>query len=291
MMIIALSAVLLAASTASEPETSQIRQKITIKSRGSSGPPVQLPQPEVSPAVIDEVVRTLDIYKKPVEIKTPEVKVQARFSRLEQPFPEPPYLSLSPRSIASPYESWVFEVLDGGQVLWKTEGQGPLKERIEWSGSDQEGRQAARVGRPYHFRFTGKRAEGSFVVASEPIALKSLAVKQYLGDIHLEAANSLLFEPDKPALRSEAEPFLEAMGRALRRTDLRQKACKMILYDEQPQSRFAKSRAALLKRYFSRFLLINANRIELEIQPIGERGEITVAVVSADRGPTIKMEP
>lgn len=277
------------ASETRKKERSEIKEEISIKGKGTVGPPVQVPPPGPDKEVVGEVIRSLDIYKKEHKGGAPALK-PAGVSRLSRPFPEPPFLIFSPRTVAVPYDGWVFEVLQGGEVVWRAQGEGRLKERIEWDGSGSSGESSAQAGKSYHFRFTGKSGASEFILTSEPVALKSLAYEEVMGGTRLEAANSALFEEGKSSLKSSAEEYLSAMGERLRRVGIGDQPYRFVLYQARPRGRLARERAESLRKYFSQYLFINPKRIEVDVLPVAERGDSTACVLPLEKGSSIRLE-
>ena len=215
--------------------------------------------------------------------KSTQFKIPVYSKRLSRPFPDPPYLVFSPHLIETPYEEWIFEILEGDKIIWRIKGNEPLQEKITWDGLSSDGAEAMRVETGYHFRFTGRRSTEEFILISEPIMVKSLVLRRYVGT-HLEVSNSLLFEPGKSALKGEAQDYLITLGRRMRNTNPRDDSYRFILYDEKPGSLLAKARGAALKKYFSEDLVINPKKIKVQVMPVAERGDVDVVdgVASAD---------
>lgn len=264
-----------------------IREEVTVRSKASAGPGAQVPPPRADKAVVDQVIRSLDVYKSRHEASPAQVRLPGA-ARLSRPFPEPPYLVFSPRAVAVPYESWVFEVLQGSELVWRTEGQGRLKERLEWDGSDSSGASAARLEKAYHFRFTGKSGGERFILTSEPVSLKSLVRREYLGDVHLEVANSALFTPGKASFKDGAMDYLTVLGERMRRANLEGRPYRFLLYSSGPSAPLAQSRAENLRRHFSKSLVINPGKIQVDILAAADRGETMACVLPPEKGASIR---
>lgn len=267
----------------------EIREEIKVRGKAPGGPPLQVPPPD-GKAAADEVIRSLDIYRADHKLEAPKVKMGGLSKRLDRPFPEPPYLSLSPALIEAPYDAWTFEVLQGATPVWRGEGEGRLKERLEWDGSGSLGDNAIKVGRAYHFRFRAREGEQQFVLTSEPVTLKSLVFKETLGGSQLEVANSVLFATGKPSFKKGSETYLDEMGARMRRVSLGKEPYRLVLYQDKPKSALARQRADRLARFFAKYLVLNPKRVEVSVRTPGERGDVTSCALPAETGATIRME-
>lgn len=267
-----------AAAQAAEPKTteSNIEQDITIKSKVSGGPAVLVPSPRADKAVVDEVIRSLDISRG--KGKSTHFRIPAASQHLSRPFPEPPYLVFTPRLIETSYDEWTFEVFEGNKPIWRASGKEPLKDKISWDGLSSDGADAMRVEAGYYYRFTGRRGSEEFVLSSEPITLKSLVLRRYTGT-HLEVSNSLLFEPGKSALKGEAQDYLITLSQRMRKTNLQDDFYRFVLYDQNPEGPVAKARATALRKYFSTDLVINPKKIKISVLPVADRGDVTVCIL------------
>jgi len=280
-----------AAQAADRPKgKSEIQQEISIKAEGSAGPKITLPPPRGDKEVVDEVVRSLDLYKNDQKAAAPGLTVPAGSRRLSRPFPEAPYLVFTPNAVQTPYDSWIFEVISGAETIWRTEGLGRVKEPIEWDGSGSAGDTVVRVEKSYRFRFTGRNGPGEFTIASEPVTLKSLSYREYLGETKLEVASSVFFAKGKAAFAEEAEPYLTIFSERLRRVDLKDQTYRFVIYDREPKRALAKARAEKIRRYFAKQLLITAKRVEVDVLTAGARGEAVVCVLPAEKGASIHNE-
>lgn len=282
-------ATLLAAalSVSAAEERAVIKQEISIKG-GPAGQAMPLPPPGPERPVVDEVIDSLKIMNKTHAARAASVQVPGS-EKLARPFPGAPYLVFSPRSVSAPYDLWTFEVVEGAnEVLMRQDGTGKVVEPIEWDGTGPSGEDAVRVGRSYFFRFTGRRGPESFVLTSEPVRLKSLALREYLGGTRLEAANAELWVPKKAKLRPDAaEKFLRPMADRLRRLASAE-PYKLELRHPAPSTALAKDRADALRRWFADALLINAGRVVVSVHSEALRGDVTACLLPADRGETLQ---
>ncbi|MBI4424973.1 MAG: hypothetical protein HY554_14670 [Elusimicrobia bacterium] len=288
-----LAAACWAAAPASEPAKAKKPsdsgvQEITIKGRGPGGPPVQLPPAGPDPRTADEVIETLEVLRTEHKAPVPRHRVPGGASRrLSEPFPEAPYLSFDPRSFGRPHERWTFEVLAGERVLWKRTGRGEVAEKVEWDGTDENGRFAARVGEPYHFRFTGYAGGDEMILASDTVELGSLLYRESLGDVHMEVAAALIFPTGKTGLLESALPFLNQLSNRLRRIGPADAPLRLTLYQREPGAKTAKRRAQALRTFFSKSLLVHLSRVEVALEPSDSRGEALSAVLPPDGGSVI----
>ncbi len=285
-LLLALSATPLFAADAQD---SQISTQIDVKPAAAVGPQVQVPAPRPDKAVVDEVIGTLDLGRSTGDEAPPTTRVSAASKRLARPFPEPPFLTLSPSAVAQDYDGWEFEVLSGRSVVWRTEGEGRLTERVEWDGSGTAGDTAARVGEQYYFRFLGKAPGAPVLLLSEPIRLKSIALREFLGSVDLEVSNDVLFERGKAEFSLEAPAYLAEMAERMRRSDTpAAESYKLVLYDDAPRGKLAQARARLLRRYFSKELIVAPEKIRIDALTTGGRGRATVCVLPPEKGDRFK---
>jgi len=293
MMAALLSAVLLApgfaqgGKTQDEPQgKAVIKQDIAIKG-ASAGPALPLPAPGADRAVVDEVVDSLKIMSQDHAARAASVQGPGA-EKLRRPFPEAPYLVFSPRTVSAPYDLWTFEVVEAPmETLMRQDGTGRVVEPIEWDGSGPSGDEAVRVGQTYFFRFTGRRGPESFVVTSEPVRLKSLALRDFLGSTRLEVSNSELFDGAK--LSKGSGDYLRVVADRLRRVSTKE-PYKLQIYSSSPESERARRRAEALRAWLADALLVNAARVQVTRLNAGPRGEITVCNLPADKGDTIGAE-
>lgn len=264
-----------------------LSQDVEIRA-AATGPALSLPQPRPDRAVVDEVVDSLKVMSQ--EHSARAATVPGSSQRLSRPYPEAPYLSFSPRAVTAPYDLWTFEVVVGGnEVLWRQDGTGKVREPLEWDGSGPAGDEAVRVGPTYFFRFTGRRGPESFLLTSEPVVFKSLALREFLGGARLEVANDELFAPGSAALKPGAADYLRPLSDRLRRLEIKD-AYELELYQANPDSALAGSRAAALRRWLADALLVNAGRVEVKRLTLGERGDVTACRLAAEKGDTIRSD-
>lgn len=267
----------------------EIRQEISIKGGAKERPPAAVPAPRADKAVVDEVIRSLDVYKGEQK-QSADLEVPLSSKRLGRLFPEAPYLVFSPEAVKAPYDRWIFEVLSGGEVLWRTEGDTRIREPLEWDGSGSSGETVVRVGRAYRFRFTGKNGPARFTITSQPVVLKSLSFREYLGETHLEVAASTLFTEGKPGFSAEAGDYLKTLEDRVRRVPSAGKPYRFMLYSTKPKEELSRRRADKMRDYFAKRLLINPRRVEVDVVTAGDRGEVAVCVLPAERGAALKNE-
>ena len=176
--LLCLAAVLLSApadAAAPVQRKSGIDEDISIQSKAAPALPIQAPAPRADGPIVDEVIRSLDLYRSQYKAEARRVRLPGGPKRLRAPFPEAPFLVFSPRLVSAAYQSWTFEVVDGGRVIWETEGTGPLADRLAWHGADASGETRVRVETDFYFRFIGKNGAEEFVLTSEPVTLQSLS--------------------------------------------------------------------------------------------------------------------
>lgn len=264
-------------------------QEITIKGKGPGGPPVRLPPVAPDGAAAEEVAGTLEVLRVEHRAVSPQLRVPGGpVKRLGRPFPEPPYLTFNPEAFPQPHDRWTFEVMTGENVVWRASGRGRAAERIGWDGTDATGRVAVRVGAPYHFRFTGVQDGAELGVTSEVVELASVLYRESLGDVHMEVGVPMLFASGKAKLLESASPFLRDLGTRLRRVNPSLGPLKLTLYQKEPESRLAKRRAGALKDHFLKSLIVHASRLEVELAPAEERGEVLACVLPPDGGAVIR---
>ncbi len=193
----------------------ELQEDITVKAK-AGGPVLAVPPPAASKPVVEEVLRSLDLAKDDRSPSTTRIRVGGDPARFEKPFPEPPYLALSPANIEALYDTWVFEVFADREPVWRSEGVGLLRERMEWEGQGPTGGLALTPGKAYRYRFTGRRGGRSFTIESEPVVINSFVHREYVGETRLEVLTSLIFEEDKAVFAKTARPYLEEMAERLR---------------------------------------------------------------------------
>lgn len=278
-------------AAAAEPEgRAVLSQDITVRAK-AGGPAVSVPPPAPSKPVVDEVLRTLSLGRGGPGPGAERVRVSPETAaRLESPFPEPPFLALSPENIEALYDSWSFEVLGAGEIVWRTEGVGLLRERLDWTGLGPYGRLAVAAGESYSYRFTGRRGARSFVIESEPVRLRTFSHREYVGETRLEAAAAEIFEAGKDVFAAPAKPLLDAMAERLSSAEPRpDKRHRLELYSGEPRGRLAKQRAASLAKFFANALAVPLESVNVAILP-PERGEAVAAFLPPSRGPGLRIE-
>ncbi|MFA5141058.1 MAG: hypothetical protein WC728_17660 [Elusimicrobiota bacterium] len=277
-----------AAEREKKPET-LLKQDITIKGRPASGPPVWVPPPGVEKPVLDEVKKSLDLYKTDYKAVASRLKIASILRRLEQPFPAPPFLALSARTVRQRHDRWLFEVLEGDSVVYRTEDEGPLEDDVEWDGTDSAGKVVARIGGRYRFRFTGLRGSDDFTLESEDAELKSMIYREGMGNIRMEVSNALLFAPGSPKLLQKAEGYLGPMASRLGRTG-DPGGFTLLLYQAAPESALSRKRAATLVKYFADYLLLSPSKFKVDVRAAGERGDCTACVLPPGKGERLTAE-
>jgi hypothetical protein len=301
----ALPLILCAAAWAAEPAPDAEREKpgpneavvsedFVIKGKKAGGPAVWVPQPGVEKPVIDEVIQSLDIVTKDHKPSLPRLQIPAEVRKLHRPFPTPPLVSFDPEGFARPYREWMFEIVDASdeRVVWQTEGTRRVVETVTWDGRDGQGHMAARVGGRYYFRFTGTKGDEGSTLVSEPVEITSLDYTESMGNTRLEVANSLIFgEKSEKLLRSAAE-YLNLMAAALARAHPKGKDAgyQLELHHPSPEGKLAKARAKTLRSYLSAYLVVMPSKIAVDVQPPGERGDITACVLPPGKGAAIRPE-
>lgn len=273
------------AASALAKGASDFDAQVTVKPGAAAGPSVQVPAPHPDKAVVDEVISTLDLGRSDGGEAPSAVRVAGGSKRLARPFPSAPFLTLSPASIGADYDGWRFEVLDGQGVVWRVDGVGRLRHRLEWDGTGTAGDTAARVGRRYWFRFYGKAPGAPIRLESEPVTLKSMELKEFLGSVDLEVASDVLFERGRAAFSLESPAYLSVMAERMRRSNTQATdAYKLVLYSRKPHGALARARAALLKRHFSKELLVAPDKVQVEAFTAGRRGRAVVCVLPPEKG-------
>jgi hypothetical protein len=280
----------LCAVAAAAAKDSDLRQDISIRGKAAAGAGVQVSAPRADAAVTAEVVDSLDLTRKAHRAAVPHATVAGGGERLERPFPEAPFLTLSPRTAADAYDRWSFEVYDGTRLVHRQEGNGRLYEKLEWDGSGDAGRLVVQAGSSYAFRFTGWDGDRAFVISSDPVRLASLAYKEFLGETHLEAANDVLFTAGEASFKPGSDRFLTAMGDRMRRSNVQGEPYRLVLYQAKPRSASAAARGRLLRKYFAGYLVINPERVRVDVLSLGVRGDVTACVLPPERGDSIRTD-
>lgn len=285
-----LAPLLIAAAGLAADPGSELSQDITVRGKAAL-PALSVPPPSPSRPVVDEVLRSLPLGRGAGPAAPETVRVIPESSRLERPFPQPPFLALSPKNIRALYDAWTFEIRsDDGEIAAREEGVGLARESLDWDGSGPDGRLAISAGRRYHYRFTGRRGGRQFSVESDPVAILSFARREYSGETRLEAAIDEIFPDGKSSYATGAERYLDAMAAALRAGEARADgACRFELYARDPRGRLAAARAKALAKTFAAALLLEPRRVKIQPMP-AERGEALAAFVPPSRGARIGNE-
>ena len=284
------AAVALAADPAPAGKPAEISQDITVRGKAAA-PTLSVPPPAPSKPVVDEVLRSLALGRGAAPAGPETIHVAPETTRLERPFPEPPFLALSPENIRALYDAWTFEVrTDDGEIATRSEGVSVLRESVDWDGSGPDGRLVLATGRRYRYRFTGRRGAREFAVESDPVTIKSFTRREYAGETRLEAAVDEIFADGKPSYATGAERYLDAMAEALRAGEARADGSyKFELYAKEPRGKLAAARAKALVRTFAAALLADPKRVKVQPLP-AERGEALAAFVPPSRGARIRIE-
>ena len=276
----------------SAPAKSGLSQDITVKARAAGGAGVQVAPPTASKPVIDEVLRSLSLGRGAHAPAAERIRAGGGdAARFERPFPEPPFLALSPANIIAVYDDWAFEILDNeGEIVWKTEGVGMLNEKVDWDGGGPDGRLAVTAGRSYHYRFTGRRAGRAFIIESDPVALKSFTHREYAGETRLEADASLFFEDGKPAMTKDADVWIDALTSRMRQGEPRADGnYRVELTAKDVRGKVAPLRAKLLARRLAKSLVVAPQRVIVSLMP-ASRGEAVSAFLPPSKGAALKVE-
>lgn len=280
---------LLAAGAGAQGKT-ELQQDITVKAKGGGGPGLAVPPPSASSPVIDEVLRSLDLAKGERGPTTTRIRVGGDPARFEKPFPEPPYLALSPANIEALYDAWTFEVFADREPVWRAEGVGLLRERLEWEGQGPTGALALAPGHSYRYRFTGRRGGRSFTIESEPAKIASFIYREYVGETRLEAATSMVFEDGKASFSASARPYLEEIAERLRLGEPRTDGTfRCELYVPDARARLAAQRARALVKSLSERLVTAPQRVKVALIP-ETRGEALACFLAASKGPGLRPD-
>lgn len=267
----------------------ELSQDITVKAK-AAGPGLVVPPPSASKPVIEEVLRSLDLAKDAGTPGSTRIRVGGDPGRFDRPFPEPPYLALSPANIEALYDSWTFEVFAEREPVWRAEGVGILRERLDWEGQGPTGALALSAGRSYRYRFTGRRGGRSFVIESEPVRLDSFVHREYVGETRLEAAVGLVFEEGKAVFAKTARPYLDQMAERLRLGEPRADGTyRFELYVPDARAKLAQERAKALVKRFADHLVVGTARVKVALIP-ETRGEALACFLAASKGPGLRQD-
>jgi hypothetical protein len=285
--------ILAAAALAAEPSSkgrSEMSQNITVIGKAAA-PSLSVPPPSPSKPVVDEVLQSLTLGRGAGPSGPETVRVAPDTSRLERPFPEPPFLALSPENIRALYDAWTFEIRsDDGEIAARSEGVSILRESLDWDGSGPDGRLALAAGRRYHYRFMGRRGGREFAIESDPVTIKSFTRREYAGETRLEATIDEIFPDGKSSYATGAERYLDLMAEALRAGEGRADGTyKFELYTKEPRGKLARARMKALAKTFASALLVDPKRVKISPMPV-ERGEALAAFVPPSKGARIRNE-
>lgn len=268
---------------------SELQQDITVKAR-TSGPGLAVPPPAASKPVVDEVLRSLTLARDEKSPSATRIRVGGDPERFDRPFPEPPYLALSPANIEALYDAWTFEVFADREPVWRAEGVGLLRDRLDWEGQGPTGELALSAGKSYRYRFTGRRGGRSFVIESEPVRIVSFVHREYAGETRLEVRSSMVFDADKASFAATAKPFLDAVSERLRLGEPRPDGSfKCELYVPDVRARLARDRAKALVKRLSDQLVVAHQRVKVALIP-ETRGEALACFLAASKGPSISPD-
>jgi hypothetical protein len=286
-------AALLLAATAALAEGSaktELSQDVTVRAK-AAGPSLAVPPPSASKPVVDEVLRSLSLGRGSAGPSPETIRVTPESARLSRPFPESPYLALSPQNIRALYDSWTFEIGEvDGEIMQKSEGVGLLRESIDWDGSGPDGRLALVPGRSYKYRFTGRRGAREFTVESDPILINSFTRRDYGGETRMEVALSEIFVDESAKFATGAERYLDRICDALRAGDARSDGTyRFELATKQPRAKLSADRAKALVKAFSSALLADPAKVKVAPMP-AERGESLSAFVPPAKGARLRIE-
>jgi len=275
----------------SAPAKSELSQDITVHSRAAGVAGVQVAPPTASKPVIDEVLRSLSLGRGAHAPAAERIRAGGDNARFARPFPEPPFLALSPANIVAVYDEWTFEILDNeGDIVWKSDGVGMLNEKVDWDGGGPDGRLVVVAGRSYHYRFTGRRAGRAFVIESDPVPLKSFTHREYAGETRLEADAALFFEEGKAELSKEGGVWVDALGSRMRQGEPRADGnYKVELSAKDVRGKIAKARAKILAKRLAKSLVVAPERVVVSLMP-AMRGEAVSAFMPPSKGAALRIE-
>ncbi|MCM2304823.1 MAG: hypothetical protein NDJ72_08985 [Elusimicrobia bacterium] len=273
------------------PSKSELSQDMTIKARAAGTAGVQVAPPTASKPVIDEVLRSLSLGRGAGAPAAERIRTGGDVARFQRPFPEPPFLALSPANIVAVYDEWTFEIHDNeGDIVWKSDGVGMLNEKVDWDGGGPDGRLAVVAGRSYRYRFTGRRAGRSFVVESDPVPLKSFTHREYAGETRLEADAALFFEDGKAGFTKESGAWIDALAGRLRLGEPRPDGnYKVELAAKDVRGKVTRDRAKALAKRLAKSLLVAPERVVVSLMP-ATRGEAVSAFLPPSKGPALRVE-
>ncbi|MFI5347371.1 MAG: hypothetical protein ACHQ51_13435 [Elusimicrobiota bacterium] len=269
---------------------SEISQDITVHARAAA-PALAVPAPTPSKPVVDEVLNSLALGRGVGVAQPDTVHTTPESVRLEKPFPEPPFLALSPENIRALYDSWTFQVRAvDGDIVYRSEGVGLMREKIEWDGAGPDGRLNLAAGRRYKYRFTGRRGGREFTIESDPVAIKSFTHREYAGETRLEVVVDEIFVDGKTSYATGAEHYLDAMTDALRAGEPRRDGTyRFELYSAKPKAKLTLARAKALRKRIAVSLRVDPVFVKVTPMP-AERGEGLAALVPPSKGARLRIE-
>ena len=287
-----LAAILAITASAADPAKAktEISQDITVHARASA-PALAVPAPTPSKPIVDEVLNSIPLGRNAGAAKPDTVHTTPETVRLEKPFPEPPFLSLSPENFRAVYDAWTFQVRAvDGDIVYRSEGVGGMREKIEWDGAGPDGRLNVIPGRRYNYTFNGRRGGREFVVESEPVALKSFTHREYAGETRLEVVTYEIFVEGKTTYATGAERYLDAMMDAVRAGEPRpDNTYRFELYSAKPKDKLTVARAKALKKRFAAAMRVDPALVKIAPMPL-ERGEALAVLVPPSKGARLRIE-
>lgn len=277
------------AAAPSKPK-SELSQDITVHAKAAA-PALAVPPPSAAKPVVDEVLGSLSLGRGEGGAKPETVRVTPETMRLEKPFPEPPFLALSPENIQAIYDSWTFEVRGmDGEFMARSEGVGLLREKLDWDGAGPDGRLSLVAGKRYRYRFIGRRGGREFIVESDPVTIKSFTHREYAGETRLEAVIDEIFTDGKSTFATGYDRYLEAMTDSLRTGEPRRDGTyRFELYSAQPRGKLAAARAKALRKKLASALKADPAKVKVTVMP-AERGEAIAALVPPSKGARLRNE-
>jgi hypothetical protein len=257
----------------------------------AAAPSLSVPPPTASKPVIDEVLQSLALGRGAGPASPETIMVSPETTRLEHPFPEAPFLALSPENIRALYDSWTFEIRgDDGEIASRSEGVGILREGVDWDGAGPDGRLAIMAGHRYHYRFTGRRGGREFAIESDPVLIQSFTHREYAGETRMEVVVDEIFTDGKSTFATGAERYLERMADALRAGDARpDRTYRFELYSRQPRAALTAARIKALVKTLADSLKADPEKVKIAPMP-AERGESFAAFVPPAKGPSLRNE-
>jgi hypothetical protein len=289
-MSAALLLLAVAALAAAPGAKTEISQDITIKAKASA-PALALPPPSPEKAVVNEVLDSLPLGRGEGDAGPETVRVTPESTRLERPFPDPPFLAFSPENIRALYDSWTFTVRAAdGDFAYRAEGIGLLRDKIDWDGAGADGRLTVIPGRRYLYRFTGRRGGKEFVIESDPVLIKSFTHREYAGETRLEVVIDEIFTDGKSSFATGAERYLDAMTDALRAGEPRRDGTfRFELASARPRSTLTARREKALRARLASALKTDPDKVKIAPRT-AERGESLAVLVPPSKGQRLRIE-